>query len=197
MNLILWFLVWLAFWTAYNAFFKWRIENSHRKKYFWFSIFFLICAFVAYFLLGLQNKISLIPSLTAWVIALLIGFFFSAYFPFYKHIRNGKYFLVAMASDVLFQQVMILIALNILGSLIKSNYFDLYFGLFFMLLHFPILFFKWARLRYLLFFLPFIGGAIFSFLIRNFGELGIILAFLIHFCTYIPIFYKLKDERFV
>lgn len=195
MEIIEWFVVWFLFWGLFNAFFKWKIDQSGKKKYILTAVFFLSCYAVIYaiFYKYLLNSAS--PLLLGFLATLIIGFFFSDYFPFYKHIRNGKYYLASLPSNIVMQQALVIIAIKILSQLSGNKYLDVYFGIMFFIVHSPIVFFKWPRLKYLYLILTFLGGTMFSFLMRNYGDTGIFLSFLLHYCFYIPIFYRLRNER--
>lgn len=195
MEIALWLLFWAVVWGSFNSFFKWKIEKTHSKRYFWTSIFFLICALLALLIFRTNLTGSLWPLSLAWLLTTFAGFFLSDFFPFYKRIKNGKYYLSSLPSNIFLQQIMIVIAVRIISSYFGLKYFDFYFGIFFMLMHSPIVFLKWAKLRYLYLVLTLAGGTLFSYLIKNYGEPGIFLSFIFHYFLYIPIFYYLRDER--
>lgn len=197
MQLVIWILFYLAIWTLYNSYFKWKMYRAGKKQYLLSTIFFLLSAVAFNFIFYKYTRGSISTLILALIVSIGIGFFFSTFFPFYKHIKNGRYFLVSMPSDIFFQQLMIITAIKILSQYFGANYIDLYFGLFFALTHLPIIFFKWARLRYLIVILTLIGGTAFSYLIRNNGQTGVFASSLLHFLMYIPIFYYLRDERIV
>lgn len=195
--MLTWILTYIVIWSLYNCYFKWKIFKSGKNETLFFILFFLISSIIFDIFFYKYLSGSVLNLIFALIVSTVIGLFFSNYPPFYKHIKNGKYFLVWMPSDVFFQQGMIVTAVVLLKQYFGSGYLDLYFGLFFALIHMPILFFKWAKLRYLIVLFSFVLGLIFSYLIRTFGGVGAFSAFLMHFCIYIPIFYYLRDERIV
>lgn len=195
MEIIEWFIVWFLFWGSFNSFFKWRIQKTGRKRYFFTTFCFLLGTFVIHIVFHRYLADSISSLVLAYLVALATGFFFSNYFPFYKCIKNGRYYLSSLPSNILLQQSMVVLAIRVLSQYLGANYIDLYLGIIFFLVHLPVIFFKWVKLRYLYLIFTLIGGITFSYLIRNYGNLGVFLSFLIHFGTYIPIFYHLKDER--
>ena len=197
MEIILWIVFYLVVWSLFNSYFKWKIFKSGKWKCILFITFFLVSSILFDILFYKNLAISIYTLICAMLISTLIGIFFSIFPPFYKHITNGRSFLLWMPSDIFLQQAMIITAISILRGYFGTGYSDLYFGLFFITIHLPILFFKWVKLRYLVVAFTFVLGFIFSYLIRSFGETGVLIAFLLHFCMYIPVFYYLRDERIV
>lgn len=195
MQLFIWFLFYGVIWSLYNSYFKWQIYKAGRKQYLFSMIFFLIGAVIFNFYFYTYTKSSISTLLLALIVSIGIGFFFSTFFPFYKRIKNGRYFLAALPVDILFQQSMVIVAIKILNQYVGTGYIDLYFGIFFAITHLPVLFFKWSKLRYLIVLISLGGGTLFSYFIRDYGDTGALFAFLMHFCIYVPIFYYLQDEK--
>lgn len=180
-----WYLIWFLIWGIFNYRFNWNLAKNKQEKYITPAIFFLSASMLLCLLFPSILLNSLYPLVTGAIFAFFLGMFFSNYYPFYKHIKNGKYFLVVLVSDILFQQIMVVLGVNFFTN----------FGLIFMTAHLPVLLLRWAKLRYLYLVLTFFGGTAFSYLILNFGTLGIIASFILHYSLYIPIFYYLKDDR--
>jgi len=197
MQLITWLVFYAVIWILFNGYFKWKIFKTGKNETLFFILFFLISAIIFDIFFYKYLSVSILTLVFALIVSTLIGLFLSNYPPFYKHIKNGRFFLVWMPSDVFFQQGMVVAAIILLRQYFGSGYLDLYFGLFFALIHTPILFFKWAKLRYFIVLFSFVLGLIFSYLIRSYGGIGVFSAFLLHFCIYIAIFYHLRDERSV
>lgn len=194
-NILILIILWAIIWLSFNAFFKWKIEKTHRTKYFWTSIFFLTLTAIVIFAYLEIFTVWGWPLIGTYLFATFVGFFFSEFYPFYKHIKNGRYYLASLPSNILMQQSMVLIAWIMLNRLFFNSYQHYYLGILFMILHMPIIFLKWAKLRYLYLVLTLLAGTVFSYLYASFDKAGLVISFLIHYGVYILSFYYLKDER--
>lgn len=194
-NLLIWILLWAIIWTFFNLFIKWYYKKSSGSQYILNSIFFLISSTIVYFVF--KNYFSAVNHLIyAALICILLAIILGSIPKFYSKIKKGRYFLVTKSVDIFMQQLFVLSAVAILTQIYKSGYHDYYFGIIFMSVHFPIIFLKWSKFRYLFLFLTLIGGAVFSYLIRNYYA-GMFLSYLLHFAAYIPVIYFLKNEDFI
>lgn len=111
---------------------------------------------------------------------ILIGFIIEKFFKLSLWIR----YLQVKVFELLFQQIAIYYLILIF---FEFNYNFWIFGLMFGIIHAPILWFKYLKnLRYVYFFLSFVGGYLFIFLVSNF-EYGYYLTYLIHFGFYMLI----------
>jgi hypothetical protein len=180
-----WFLTWFMVWGAYNVYFKWKIDVIKNEKHLFTSAYFLISSLVAYSLFA-KSLLFSYPLIVAFLISLFVGTFFSHFYPFIRHIKNGKYFLISLSFSILFQHIMINVGVNIEPK---------YFGFIFMAGHLPVIFLKWARYRYLYLVLTYFGGTDFSYLITKYSDTGVITSYMLHYLFYIPIFYYVQDER--
>ncbi|QQG41804.1 MAG: hypothetical protein HYV90_00625 [Candidatus Woesebacteria bacterium] len=195
MPIAIWYVIWFLIWGIFNTRFNWKIAKTKKEKYYQTSFFFLLSSIAVYFIFENFLSKSIEPILLGFIITVGLGIFFSDYYPYYKHIKNGKYFLVSLAFDILLQQVMVVAGIKILNQYFGMNYNNLYFGVMFSAGHLPVIFLKWAKLRYFYLVLTFLGGIGFSFLINEIGGVGILISFLLHYSLYIPMFYYLQDER--
>lgn len=182
---IWWYLIWFVIWGVFNYKYNWNLAKTKKQRYITPTLFFVASTILLFILFPLFLSKKLYPLATGALFSIFLGIFLSNYYPFYKHIKNGRYFLIALVFDIFFQQTMVVVGVNIFSN----------FGLFFMLAHLPVLLLKWAKLRYVYLILTFFGGTAFGYLIPHFGNLGIVISFLIHYMLYVPIFYYLRDER--
>jgi len=141
-----------------------------------------------YIILNLQNLII------GTLCSVGIGLILSQTPTFYKRIRVGRYYPIFLPFNILFQQLFVVAGIYILQMMFMGRYYDFYFGILFTLVHLPVIFLKWARLRYLYLVFTLFCGTLFSFLIRNY-EFGSLVSFMVHFIVYIPLIYYLRDER--
>lgn len=194
MKIVLWFFAWFSIWAIFNVRLNWKILKAKKGKHWVISSFFLLSSIVVFLMFKALVFESTKLILLGFILNFFMGIFFSNFYPYRKHIRNGRCFLISLSFDILMQQIMILAGVKMLSQYFGSNYRDAYFGLMFLSAHLPAIFFKWAKLRYLLIPSTLIGGVLFSYLIRSYTGTGILLSSLLHYTLYIPVFYYLRDE---
>lgn len=195
MAIIFWFVIWFLIWTVFNVRFNWKKAKTKNDKYYVTSGFFFICSAIVFLTFRSFFAGNGIYLAAGFIFSVFIGIFFSDYHPYYKHIKNGRYFLIALAFDILMQQILIVVGLKFLTQYFGVDYKNFYFGIMLVLGHLPVVFLKWAKLRYLYLVLTFFGGTLFSYLINRYLGIGITASILIHYTLYVPIFYYLRDER--
>jgi len=174
-------------------------SNNHdvfeSRKLLTNSTFFFIFAFLVNFFVF---KNILIPYLWVLILGFLvsssIGLIFSNVKFLYKYIKSGRFFLLFHPFNILFQQSSVVIGIILLENYLHNSYQNYYFGVAFMILHFPVVFFKWAKLRWFYLAGTLLGGTLFSYLILNFS-FGATLTYLIHYLIYVGIIYYLKDQN--
>lgn len=142
---MLWLVFYLVVWSLFNSYFKWKIFKSGKWKCILFIAFFLVSSILFGIFFYTYLATSIYTLIGAMLASTLIGILFSIFPPFYKHLKNGRSFLLWMPSDIFLQQGMIIAAISILRSYFGTGYIDVYFGLFFIAIHLPILFFKWLN----------------------------------------------------
>lgn len=193
-EIITWVAIWFSAWGAFNYKLNWNKAKTFVQRYIITSLFFLISTIIAIYIFDILESSNLYLILIGSIISMFLGTLLSNYYPFYKRIISGKYFLVSLVFDILFQQIMVIAGIKVLENYYRSGYLDLYFGILFMIGHLPIIFLKWAKMRYFYLIATLFGGTIFSYLINNYLN-GPVYNFLIHYFVYICLFYYLKDER--
>lgn len=190
----IWILVWFLIWGIFNGFFKWFSDRFSYKKFIPRGFFFLISFVVIYF----KYESKLLPHITDLVIgfvaANIIGSILSVNKNFYKEFVKDRFFILFQSFNILFQQAMILVAFGILRNYLGHLYSHYFFGLFFLIIHLPIIFFRKMKLRYLILLYCLLGGITFSYLYTNYA-MGIVYSFLIHFSLYIWMIYYVEDEK--
>lgn len=149
---------------------------------------------------GLALKLLFLPSLDDISIILITSFYIIllGIIQFSKKILNPlqKNYLLVKIFEILFQQLSIYFFIAIMYKDFALNNFQLYiyFPIFFGLLHFPILFVKsLGKLRYVYFFLSFVGGLVFVVLIKNLS-FGFYLGYIIHYLFYLFICMRIPNE---
>lgn len=193
-GIIVWIFVWFLSWSIFNYKFNWNKAKTYTQRYILTSLFFTISTIVSYYIFGTSIIISTRPIFIGFIISMSFGVLLSNYYPFNKHIISGKYFLISLVFDILFQQIMVVSGILVLKNYFESNYLDFYFGILFMLVHLPIIFLRWAQMRYFYLIATLFGGTIFSYFVNNYLN-GSTYNFLLHYFIYICVFYYLKDER--
>lgn len=194
-NLILWFLAWFIFWTLFNGFFKWQFKSSGKLRYVLNWLFFVLTSALLYYILG-SSLFNINQLSYAFFSCMLLGVILSQVPAFYRKIKKGRFFLEFHEGNILLQQLFVASGIFYLSEYFGSGYIHYYFGIMFTLAHFPVIFLKWAKLRYLYLIFTFLAGTIFSHLIINF-QYGVFASFLIHYTTYIYLILFLKNEDFV
>lgn len=187
-------LLWFITWGFFNIYYKWKIITKSLFGYVSTSAYFLINFLIIFVI----YKKSLLPFTLDLVVALLIAttiaFLLLSTSFFRSKIENGKYFLIFHVFNILYQQGMVVLLINQLSRYFGSNYKDYYFAVTFMLLHTPVVFLRWAKLRYYYLLLTYISGYLFSFFINNI-QFGAGLSYLAHYIAYIFIILILKDKN--
>ena len=192
LQLALWLIIWSVTWYFFNSKIKWRASRE-QKMYINNFIYFIIAALLTFTVYS-QIIASVLAKITfAFILTVTLGYYLSTASLYRKRIKKGKYFLVSVVSDILFQQMMVYVAIILLLDLYSNSYTNYYFGFFFTIVHLPVIFLKWVKLRYFYLMLTFLGGTLFSYLIINFS-FGIFYTFLIHYLIYLTILYFLQDD---
>jgi len=185
---------WISVLGIFNEFFKSRIYKKGKYEFAFTDLFFITCFILTYSVFFQTLKGYITYLVLAWVTTSLFGFFLSYDYLFYKRIKKGRYYLISLPSNLLFQQTVVCATVLFINQYCTGISANLIFGAVFFVLHIPIIFCRWVKLRYLYLILAFFGGMIFSFLITNYGGFGVTLSFLVHLGFYVPIFYYLRDE---
>ncbi|OGM02309.1 hypothetical protein A2115_01020 [Candidatus Woesebacteria bacterium GWA1_41_8] len=186
--------LWYIIWALFNSYLKPIITRHYGRGHIYKFLFFL----AAFGVITLSFEELAGPKLKelilSFFIALAIGFVLIYFNSFQKEISKGKYFLLSLPSNVLFQQTTILASIVLLTKIFTYQYSNLYFGLYFTFAHLPVLTFKWVKFRYFYLLLTFVGGTVFSYIILNL-RFGIAMTYLIHYFFYISMLFVLKDEE--
>jgi hypothetical protein len=194
MDLTFWFLIWFAIWGVFNLFVRWPLEKFKSFKFAYRGVFFLLLfALIQFVFEGYLKPFHfqiLISVLLVNAFGILVGFEKI----FYKNFKKDRFFLLFQTFNILLQQAMVVVALGIITDTYGESYRDLRLGLIFLVAHFPIVLLPWAKMKYYLFASTFFAGMLFSYLIRT-NTFGLVISFTIHFCLYIYLINKLKDER--
>ena len=194
-SLIVWFVAWFIFWGIFNGFFRWQFKTFGKLRYVLNWLFFVFTSIPLYFLL--TNPLFDVHQLSyAFFTCMTLGVILSQIPVFYKKIEKGRFFLEFHEGNILLQQLFVIAGVYFLSQYYGPNYKDSYFGIVFSLTHLPVIFLRWAKLRYLYLVFTFIAGIAFSFLIRNF-QYGVFVSFIVHYCTYIFLIRYLKNEDLV
>lgn len=190
----MWTILWIVVWSVFNLKIRWFLDKFNDERYIGRGVFFLISFFLTYILYS--NLItSYIPQLLLAVILVnFIGVVLSLTPKFYAKFKKDRFFILFQTFNVLFQQTMVLVSILLLKNHLGYNYNNFYYGIWFFVMHIPILFAKWSRLRYLFLIYSLFGGLIFSFLFNSLS-FGIIICFLIHFIVYIWSIYYIKTDK--
>lgn len=193
-DLIVWIGIWFLVWGSFNIYFRWKWEYLNSKKFVPRGLFFLISFLIMYYFFYPIAVPYLYKMLLGLLITNIIGLFLCFNKNYYKNIIKDRFFILFQTFNILFQQVSILIAMLLLKKFFGNQYTDLHFGLFFVGIHFPLVFLPWAKLKYWILASCFFGGWLFSYFNFNFYY-GIVFSFLIHYFLYIIEMYSLKDEE--
>lgn len=191
--LIIWVVIWWIVWISWNLIRKF-LEQLQSKKYIYWGLFFLPFSILIYLYYQQYLHSYLYQLLIATVSVNFLGMFLGTDKVFYTSIRKDRFFLLFQTFCILFQQIMVVSGILLLKLYFGDEYQDYYFGIWFFVMHSPIVFAKWAKLRYLYLTLSLLGGIAFSYLINN-VKYGLILSFLLHYLLYVWTIYYLKDER--
>lgn len=186
--------LWFLTWGFFNVYYKWRFISKSYFGYLTTSGYFLISFFVTLLIYKNILQFQLFNLIISFVLCSLIGFAFLKSNYLKNMINNGKGFLLFHVFNILYQQAMVVVFISLMKNYYTNDYKDYYFGILFMLLHIPVIFLKWAKLRYLYLLLTLISGFIFSYLI-NTNSFGSGLSYLIHYVAYIFIILILKDKN--
>lgn len=193
-ELVIWSALWFGVWLVLNIYFRWKWEKLNSNKFVPRGLFFLTAFVIMFYVF--QNLIEpfLKPLLIGFVISNVIGLIMTLKPKLHKRFSKDRFFLLFQSFNILFQQTSILVAILIFSNMFKTEYKSIYFGVFFIAIHFPLIFLPWAKLKYWILASCFFGGWIFSFLNLNYTN-GLIVSFLIHYLLYVFEIFYLKDER--
>jgi len=193
-DLIVWITIWYFVWGTFNIKLRWSLEQFKSKKYVGRGLFFLFAFLIIYFL---YNRFLITYSaqlLISVIIANMIGVYLGFKNSFFKKFTKDRYFLLFQTFNILFQQSMVIASIYLIKNIFGDNYTHFHYGLWFFLVHLPVLFLPCARLRILYLIYSLFGGVIFSYTIANY-QYGLIINFLFHYCVYIWTIYYIKDEE--
>ncbi|MFZ3301548.1 MAG: hypothetical protein WA152_02435 [Microgenomates group bacterium] len=193
-DIIIWVGLWYLVWGIYNVYFRWSWEKLKSKKYIPRGLYFLFSFFIIFIVFKdilFFYSDSLVLSLLA---TNLIGLILNYDRKYYKKFNKDRLFILFQSFNILYQQASIVVAIYLIKSLLANGYSDLYFGLFFGIIHLPLLFMPWIKLKYILVAGCFVIGTVFSYLILNY-KFGLPTAFIIHYLYYAWEIYYLKDEE--
>ncbi len=191
--LFLWIIDWVIVWYIVNLPLKRINLTGGFRGYIIGSFYFLSATLISFRIFK-----NYLPDSSKYflplLITIIIGILLSRTPIFYRNIKKGRYFLIFHPFNILYQQVMVVAGFSILTSIFKLQYNDFFYGLFFFIIHSPIIFIKQSKLRYYYLFFALFGGTLFSILLRDLPNTGYIYTFLIHSFAYILVVYYLKDE---
>lgn len=190
----IWILIWFLVFGVWNGFFKWFLERLSYKKFIPRGLYFLLSFAIVYYKYENLIILHLSQLIIGFLIANFVGTLLSLNRNFYREFVKSRFFILFQSFNILFQQAMIISSIVILKNYLGIQYSHYFYGLFFTIVHLPILFFRKFKLRYLILIYCIFGGFMFSYLILN-HPLGIILSFLLHFSLYIWMIYFLEDDR--
>src|SRR3989344_1368461 len=149
-DLAIWIAIWIGVWGFYNLSLRWFTEIYGYRKFVPRGLFFLISFLVTYFIFQ-QRLTQYLPQLiVAFAISNYVGLIISINEKLHKQFTKDRFFMLFQTFDILFQQTSILILIQILDSNIKQGYADIYLGMFFFVIHSPILLFRWVKYRFLI-----------------------------------------------
>ena len=141
-EIAVWILIWFFVWGIFNGFFRWFTQRFSYRRFVTHGFFFLLSFIVVYFKYE-RLLLPHIPDLIiGFVVANLIGSILSLNKNFYQTFVKDRFFLIFQSFNILFQQAMIIVSLSLLKNFIGSGYTDYIYGLFFVIVHLPIIFFK-------------------------------------------------------
>lgn len=192
-DILYWILIWYLVWGIYNFYFRWAWEKFKSKKFIPRGLFFLASFFIVYyFFKNLLNPFMLHLTIS-FIVMNLIGLTLSLNKTYYHNFSKDRLFILFQSFNIIYQQASVVVGLVLIKSLVTS-YSDIYFGIFFGIVHLPLLFFKWVRLKYQVLVACFVIGCVFSFLINNF-QYGVLISSLLHYLFYAWQIHYLKDEE--
>jgi len=102
-------------------------------------------------------------------------------------------FLVFHPANIFLQQIFVVSGIYLLQILLGNNYSNWNFGCLFAISHLPVIFIKWAKLRYWYILLSFLGGTVFSYFITSYSY-GPIITFTLHYLAYFIFLSITKSE---
>ncbi len=192
-DIIVWVTIWYLIWGFYNIKLRWSLEKFKKDKYIPRGLYFLTSFIVIYYIY--KNFISehILQLIYIFVVTNIIGLILTFNKNYSSKFKKDKLFTLFQSFNILYQQASIL-ALIILIRNFYPNYNDLYLGIFFGVIHLPLIFLPWAKLKYIIVLGCFVIGTLFSYLITNY-KFGLSISFLIHYIYYAWEIYYLKDEE--
>lgn len=192
-DILIWISVWFGVWGVWNIFFKPKL-NKTKNRYIVEGGYFTLVSLATLVLFEPLLKQYAWWLLLAFLICTSLGLILSGKKGFTKRIKSGKYFLLLHPFNIFFQQSMVIIGVYALSKYLGNSYKDIYFGIGFAAFHSPVVFLKWAKLKYLYISGALLGGITFSYLARNITG-GVAISYLLHYLVYIWIIYYLKDQN--
>ena len=193
-DLIIWVITWYLIWGSFNYKVRWSLEQFRGKKYIGRGLFFLLSFVFVYFTFNKYTNSFAVQLVLATILANVVGLYLGFTKSFYNKFKKDRYFLAFQSFNVLFQQTMVVVAISMLQSFFGQDYKDYCFGIMFFVVHLPILFLPWAKLKGLYAIYSLFGGFIFSYLINNY-QLGLVITFTLHYAMYVWSIYYIKDEE--
>jgi hypothetical protein len=193
-EILIWVAVWYLIWGIYNAYLRWVWEGLRDLKYVPRGIYFFI-AFIVIFVIYYNNLYVYSGLLfISLILTNVLGLLLSTTKVYYDNFKKDRFFILFQSFNILYQQTSLIALMLILKKYLGENYKDIYFGVTFFLIHTPLLFLPWAKLKYYIVIGCFFGGWLFSYLNFNYVY-GLIYSFLIHYLVYVWEMYYLKDEE--
>lgn len=187
-NLLLWTIYWFLIWGVFNTILKPRgIDYLQRTPL--TMLFFLVASIPTLFFI--TDFIQL------YYLAPTAAVCFSANHLARRFFKNSP-FLTNKSVDVFFQHIMIYLLFEIIVSVIANAESSqasqitvpLLMGVAFFLVHSPVILLKQITYRRLFFFISFLGGLVFGYLIATQPLLGSSLAYLTHMGFYVIFIWK-------
>ncbi len=182
-NLLLWTIYWFLIWGVFNAILKpRRIDYLQRTPL--TMLFFLLASIPPlFFITDFIQLYYLAPTAAVCFIANQLA----------RRFFKNSIFLTSKSVDVFFQHIMIYLLYEIL--LIQTSHVEpgetprlvlpIALAAVFFLVHSPVILLKEITYRRLFFFISFLGGLVFGYLLANQPLLGSSLAYLTHMGFYV------------
>jgi hypothetical protein len=193
-DLIVWIGLWFFVWGIFNAYLRWKWDAYKTKKYLPRGLFFLLAFLAIYYQFHLIISEYMVRLVLSFLLLNTIGLLLSLNRKYYQKFSKDRFYILFQSFNIFYQQTSILIAILLLKKFVGDSFSDIHFGLFFLIIHSPLAFFPWIKLKYWVLTGCFLGGYLFSYLNLSFYY-GIIISSLIHYVFYAWEIYYLKDEE--